>query len=666
MSFTTVAAIARDNGYPLIIVIAGTSIPLTSQSCLRLRSDLRLDQRNDHAWRHIHNPRVENQDHIRIDDVLADWRDANVPAGERRTALVTVMKHHGRLNHLIDVLRQLDLRGIPVLIVDDEADQAGLNNLVRQGEESTTYQRLRILKSVVPHHTFLQYTATPQGPLLINLIDVLSPGFAVALTPGTDYTGGQDFFLSAAPLVRQIPPNEIPRRNQPLRDPPESLLEAMRLFFLGVASGLIRDNGVGNRSMMVHPSQATVGHQQYFNWVYAARNSWLQILSGPADADYADLIGDFRRPYADLQATVPSLEPFDELTRRLTHAIRRTDIHLINASQGGRTPQIDWRGAYSHILVGGKALDRGFTVEGLAVTYMPRGVGTRRADTIQQRARFFGYKRRFLGYCRVFLEPDVSDAFRRYVEHEEDIRRQLTEHAASGRPLDELRRVFLLSRALSPTRDSIIDIDYVRAHFSEGWFYPRAPHDTEQSAAANRAAIDEYLQTLDLYPDEGHPDRTDMQQHQVALDVPLASAYEHLLMALRFRRLDDAQDFLGVLVIISRHIDHNPDATCTIYQMSGGAPRRRTLNSNGKIPYLFQGAAPVNPPSRRGSIYPGDSGLHSPDGVTIQLHTLDLHTSQSEPVAYPSTPNIAIWTPQSMAGDVIIQDQGNLTDSDDA
>lgn len=666
MSFTTVAALARDNGYPFIIVIAGTSIPLTGQSCVRLRSDLRLDQRDDHAWRHIHNPKIANQDHIRIENVLAEWRDPNVPPTERCTLLVTVMKHHNHLNHLIDVLRQVNLSQTPVLIVDDEADQAGLNNLVRQGEESTTYQRLRVLKSVVPHHTFLQYTATPQGPLLINLIDVLSPGFAVTLTPGADYTGGPEFFLNAAPLVRQIPPDQIPRRNQPLHDPPESLLEALRLFFLGVASGLVRENGVGNRSMMVHPSQATVGHQQYFNWVSAARNSWLQILSDPADTDYADLLDDFRRPYADLQSTVPDLEPLDTLAQRLTHAIRRTDIHLINASRGGRTPQIDWRGAYSHILVGGKALDRGFTVEGLAVTYMPRGVGTRRADTIQQRARFFGYKRPFLGYCRVFLEPDVADAFHRYVEHEEDIRRQLSAHAATGRPLDELRRVFLLSRTLAPTRDSIIDIDYVRARLSEGWFYPRAPHDTEQSAAANRIAISQYLQTITLSPDDGHPDRTDMQHHQVAFNVPLASAYEQLLMALRFRRLDDAQDFLGVLVILSRYIDQNPDATCTIYEMSGGQSRRRTLNANGKIPYLFQGAAPVNPPSRRGSVYPGDSAIHSANGVTIQLHTLDLLASRTDPVTYQAIPNIAIWMPQSMAGDILIQDQGNLVAGDDA
>jgi hypothetical protein len=54
-------------------------------------------------------------------------------------------------------------------------------------------------------------------------------------------------------------------------------------------------------------------------------------------------------------------------------------------------------------------MDRGFTVEGLTVTYMPRGLGMGNADTVQQRARFFGYKRSYLGQCRIFVGPDVTD-----------------------------------------------------------------------------------------------------------------------------------------------------------------------------------------------------------------------------------------------------------------
>ena len=664
MSFTTVAALACDNRYAMVIVIAGTSIPLTDQSRRRLRRDLRLEERADRKWRHMHNPRIENDDHRRIADILSEWRDRNVPQEERRPILITVMKHTVRLSHLINVLGRVDLQGLPVLIIDDEADQAGLNNLIRQGEESSTYRRLSALKRAVPHHTFLQYTATPQGPLLINLIDVLSPGFAAVLVPGEAYVGGRDFFLGADPLVREILPVEIPTRANPLHEPPASLLQALQVFFVGVADGMVREHSRGNRSMMIHPSRRTVGHGQYHDWVSTIRSTWIGILQDVGSRDREELLAEFRRADEDLRRTVPDLSPFDVLQGRLLHALRRTEMHLVNA-QRGRTPQIDWGSSYSHILVGGQALDRGFTVEGLTVTYMPRGVGARQADTIQQRARFFGYKRPYLGFCRVFLEPQVADAFRRYVEHEEDIRHRLVEYAGTGQPLSELRRTFLLTRDLRPTRDSIIDIDYIRTSLSEGWFFPRAPHDTAEAVEANKQVVSAFLGTMELGPDQGHPDRTEFQRHRVATHVPLSHAFADLLTRLRFSRLSDAQDFLGVLVAIRRFLDENPDATCTVYEMSCGRARIRTLNESSEIPTLFQGAAPVNPPERRGEVYPGDRHVRSQFGVSIQLHRLNLRESRTGPIAFADVPSVAVWLPQELTVDLIIQDQGNLQLSDE-
>lgn len=664
MSFTTVAALARDNGYAMVVVIAGTSVPLTEQSRQRLRNDLRIDQRDDRSWRLFHNPNVNQQDHTRITATLAEWRDPQVPPEERTTILITVMKNHRHLTHLINVLQQVDLIGLPVLIVDDEADQAGLNNLISDGEESTTYQRLCTLKNLVPHHTFLQYTATPQGPLLINLIDVLSPGFAVTLTPGPEYTGGRQFFLGEAPLVRVIPQQEIQSNANQLQGPPESLLQALRIFFLGVASGMIRDQARGNRSMMVHPTQRTGGHAQYHGWVTAIRGMWQQILDSDDEADRQSLLDDFRSAYDDLAATVPDLEPFDELANRLVRAIRRSELWLVNAVRG-RTPQIDWRAAYAHILVGGQALDRGFTIEGLTVTYMPRGVGARRADTVQQRARFFGYKGEYLGYCRVFLEQAVADAFARYVQHEEDIRQQLELVSAQGQSLDELRRTFLLPRGLYATRDSIIDVDYVRARVNQGWFSARAPHEAPNDGEGNWERATAFLDQLDMEEDEGHEDRTDTQRHYVARDVPLQDAYEQLLLNLRYARLSDAQNLLGILVIGRNVLRESPNAVCTVYEMSQGRQRDRALNAQAQIPNLFQGAYPVNPPERRGEVYPGDRELHPDDQVTIQIHRLNLLNRETRETLYEDIVNVAVWVPSALAGDVLIQDQGGTDEMDD-
>src|SRR5690606_5341635 len=127
-------------------------------------------------------------------------------------------------------------------------------------------------------------------------------------------------------------------------------------------------------------------------------------------------------------------------------------IMEVNTRGRQRTPQIEWRNEYGWILIGGQAMDRGFTVKGLTVTYMPRGIGVGAADTLQQRARFFGYKRDYLGYCRIYLESDALAAFEAYVAHEEEMRAELQTVRDSGIALTDWKRRFVLSPDLSPCR----------------------------------------------------------------------------------------------------------------------------------------------------------------------------------------------------------------------
>jgi hypothetical protein len=95
-----------------------------------------------------------------------------------------------RLRNITQLLSGLNLEGVPTLIIDDEGDQASLNTRARQAaregidiedlsenEVSTIYRRINGLRAIFSHHTFLQYTATPQANLFINIVDRLSPEF---------------------------------------------------------------------------------------------------------------------------------------------------------------------------------------------------------------------------------------------------------------------------------------------------------------------------------------------------------------------------------------------------------------------------------------------------------------------------------------------------------
>jgi len=511
------------------------------------------------------------------------------------------------------------------------------------------------LRQALPNHTYLQYTATPQAPLLISIIDSLSPNFIYVLEPGGDYTGGRAFFADNRPNVRVIPPQEVPTNDNPLNEPPDTLLEALRVFMVGVAAGMREAGNIGNRSMLVHPSFRTAPHQEFYGWVRDIFEEWKRRLNLPNnDPDKLELLEELRDAHSDLRRTVgPALPAFDELGPYFRPAFLNTRVLEVNAREGG-TPEVDWRSMFGWILVGGQAMDRGFTVEGLTVTYMPRGLGTGNADTVQQRARFFGYKRRYLGYCRVYLEQGSLNAFRSYVTHEEDMRSQLQRFQESGRPLNEWKRAFLLDRALRPCRTSVLEFDYIRGRFSDDWVNPRIILATDAVYDTNRQTVAEFVQGLDFVDDDGNPDRTDIQRHLVCENVTLLRVVEELLVKMRITGTTDSQRNTGLLLQISKALEANPNELCTIYRMSGGRRRERGVDEDGEVLNLYQGEAPVQPREQRGTVYPGDRRIRDEDNVSIQIHTLNL--TREGAVVAENVPVLAVWVPARLARAWIAQE----------
>ena len=658
MSFETVATLARDNAFQIVIVVVGVSTSLLEQSTGRLRRDLQLDDPDrPRRWIPFQNPSADDPTVQALRDVLDDWRDPGTPDDFKKTILITVLKHHKRLQNLTDLIRALKLVGVPVLIIDDEADQASLNNEVTQRQESTTYRCFMELRQALPTHTYLQYTATPQAPLLVSIIDSLSPNFVQVLEPGDAYVGGQEFFGGDLTLVRVIPPEDVPTNAFPLVEPPESLLDALRTFMVGVAAGIKQGGNTGNRSMLVHPSHRTAQHQEYYNWVRDIVEEWKRIFAlQENEPDKQELIEDFRITYNDLVQTVgDTLPAFDELMKYFLVAFRNTRVLEVNAREG-QTPTVDWRSAYGWILVGGQAMDRGFTVEGLTVTYMPRGIGMGNADTVQQRARFFGYKRPYLGYCRVYLEQGTLQAYQVYVEHEEDIRTQLMEFQESGQPLDNWKRVFILNTDLRPCRNHVLEFDYMHGRFSNSWANPHFVLSPEDIAQANRKTVTEFVQGLTFNENDGHPDRTDVQRHHVCRDIPLRMAMEQLLVGMRITGTTDSQRNIGLLLQLTKALEANPNEVCTIYKMSPTTGRSRGINTNGEITYLYQGEAPVQPLHRRGEIYPGDRAIRDDDNVTIQIHKLELTRENGTQVVAQDIPVLAVWVPERLGLAWVVQD----------
>ena len=174
----------------------------------------------------------------------------------------------------------------------------------------------------------------------------------------------------------------------------------------------------------------------------------------------------------------------------------------------------------------------------------------------------------------------------------------------------------------------------------------------------NWDVIEEFLDDLEFHEAPGSDQRTNEQRNAVAERVSLEKIFEKLLLPMCFSRFD-APNFSAVELAIQwyiRRMRRNRDATAVVYRMSaerqplvGGGRRRRGIRNNFRVVNLFQGAAPVNPVSLRGSVYPGDRRVHATDELTVQIHDLDL----TEPVRpykllRGHVPAIAVWMPNFM------------------
>lgn len=277
----------------------------------------------------------------------------------------------------------------------------------------------------------------------------------------------------------------------------------------------------------------------------------------------------------------------------LFDAIEETAVVELNTREKNRIPSVDWKGEYSWILVGGIGLDRGFTVEGLTVSYMPRSTGVGNADNIQQRARFFGYKKGYLGLCRIYLTAENIDAFTDYVKHEESIRGSIRRHLKQGKTLKDWRRTYFLDQSLKPTRSSVILLEMYQSKGRGGWVIPDFAFDDSEIVAENREVVDDIISDFDFesYAEAGWNEK---QKVPAFSDMIKLADLLPRIGQLRYKWPDDNLQHSALLLGLERLANEEPDMPCSFYALSGpwsGVEAVRSLGDTSppKVKNLFQG-----------------------------------------------------------------------------
>ena len=432
-NFTATIAKAADNGYRLFIVLSGIHNSLRRQT--QIRMDEHLKNLNPARWAFLTD---EHRDFGRGQPVqgLLD------PGGSART-LAVVKKNQSRLKRLLEWLEDANKLGLleqcPVLIIDDEADQATVN-VARNAlvESSKIHDLIKQIVSTPPRCTYVGYTATPFANVLMNAKpeDTLYPRDFMAALPKPDgYFGSADIFnaelaepddeLGTYDIVRFIDDDEleaVAAHDEPL-DPSDlpALVDAVRWFILASAARRARGQ-IAHSSMLVHTSARILDHDNMLQFLrgtlvpklraewqgWGTRQDWMTLWSSES----------FREP-----SERHELSPVHwfEVEEHVETILDELKIVMDNSRSVDRLIYGDDK--LPVIAVGGNTLSRGLTLEGLVCSYFGRNART--YDALLQMGRWFGYRRGYQDLPRVWTSAGLWENFRFLSVVEEDLRAEI-------------------------------------------------------------------------------------------------------------------------------------------------------------------------------------------------------------------------------------------------
>lgn len=471
-NFISLISLAFDNGYDIAIVLGGTKKPLLKQNSDRIKEY--FHDVKDNVFVLNSN---ENADHLNEENIRGFLR-------REKKVIVVGLKSVKQISSIMHIFKNNTLNERPVLIIDDEGDEYSLNTKVKQKKESSTYSAILDLKNTLQRHCYVSVTATPQANLLISKIDELSPDFGVLVPPGNGYCG-LDVFHSDDKYTITIPENEEPLIEVGI---PASLKKSLAMFFVACAIQSHRTHRKDKLSMLIHISQFKKDHELEYKKVQELIKEWVLKTSDKKDISYTsvcEIMKDAHSEYA--KGNIRDFPTFDDIEDEIIFAINNSHVHKINGDNtlNGEDDFYEY-----NIYVGGTMLGRGLTIKGLCVTYITRTAkNASNVDTVQQRARWFGYKTKYLDLCRIFAVSKILNEFRDIRDHEEDLWQTIEMTNSQGIDFKNMPRIFSLSDNLKPTRSSVAEVE---SYTFYSWNKQRIFQDDEAYAKSNTNILNQF------------------------------------------------------------------------------------------------------------------------------------------------------------------------------
>ena len=328
----------------------------------------------------------------------------------------------------------------PLLLIDDEADNASINTNANKITVTAINKNIRSLLSKFTKSSYVGYTATPFANIFIDPVvteemtndDLFPADFIKSLDAPSNYVGPDRLFgekgdLADTMLVdiddfQEILPTNH-KADHSVSTLPDSLLTAIRVFILSKALRGHRGDARKHCTMMVNVSRFNKVQQQLDGLIYQylekLKNVFFLNATGPEGTQIMeDMKSTFEGQFQDKIEDCPNWSDLKLNLYKVSSSIRVRQINMTGKEGLDYDKHSDE--GLSIIAVGGLALSRGLTLEGLTVSYVLRNAAA--SDTLMQMGRWFGYRSNYEDLCRLFLPKQSVHYYQEVTESIAELR----------------------------------------------------------------------------------------------------------------------------------------------------------------------------------------------------------------------------------------------------
>lgn len=448
-NFTAAIAKAADRGYRMFIVLSGLTNSLRNQTQLRLEREVVV--LNPAKWLTL---TLGDKDFNGKMPVKVDYALNPGPK-----ILVVLKKNPAVLRRFLEWFSGGNptlLQQCPVLVIDDEADQASVNTSKNEERRTVINSLIMRVLRCSPKSAYVGYTATPFANVLNEPPkgDNLYPRhFILSLPRPKKYFGPERIFgrdrihaeeddseIDGLDVIRAVTEDEAVRLKSGLDAfQPEivgSLKMALRYFWMATAARLFRETTIDFSTMLVHTTLRTDAHELYAEELARVRQEFLGELKSDLSRIKTELEEQWDEESLRLVAkkaecSRPQVK-FRELFPYFERAVEVTRIIVDNHRSTDRLDYSDANKGTVYLVVGGNTLSRGLTLEGLVVSYFIRT--STAYDTLMQMGRWFGYREGYEDLPRIWMTDELCENFFDLATVEADFRREIRRYSWQKTP----------------------------------------------------------------------------------------------------------------------------------------------------------------------------------------------------------------------------------------